>query len=330
MVGAILGDIIGSPYEADNIKTKDFPLFSEDSRPTDDSVMTMAVAKALFCCKAVTGGWEKLSEYAVRAMQEFGALEPYAGYGGNFSNWLWQKNPQPYNSFGNGAGMRVSPVAFVAQSLDECLSLSDAVTRVSHNHPEGMKGARAVAAATFLARQGKSKEEIKEYTEENFYPLDFTLDQIRDEYLFHVDCMNSVPQAIEAFLEGEDFEDCIRNAVSIGGDSDTIGSMCGAIAEAYYGLDESWIDKAREYCRPKMFCYVEALEIICNGYAPDFIFEGTLALAGTAKAMKLFCQTVGKGQGKPQAKPLDDAYRAGADEVLSQDEIDMLLDGKKE
>ena len=179
--GAIFGDIAGSVYEFDNIKTKDFDLFDEFSFFTDDSVMTIAVAAALAECR---GNYDDLSKTAIKQMQKLGQKYPDAGYGGNFRLWLKDSNPLPYNSYGNGAAMRISPVAYFADSLDKVKELSYKITAVSHNHPEGIKGAEATAVAIFLALQGKSKEEIKEYIVQNYYPLDFTLDEIRDEYEF--------------------------------------------------------------------------------------------------------------------------------------------------
>lgn len=233
MLGALIGDICGSRFEWANNKSKQFQFFHRLCRPTDDSVMTLAVAKALL---EAEGKPELLPEKAAAAMQELGRAYPRAGYGGRFFDWIYQKNPRPYYSWGNGAGMRVSPCAWAARSLEEALVFSDAVTAVTHDHPEGLKGARAVTAAVWLAREGKSLEEIREHLSGNYYPLDFTLDQIRLVYRFDVSCQGSVPQALEAFLEADGFEDAVRGAVSVGGDSDTIAAMTGAAAEAYWGI----------------------------------------------------------------------------------------------
>ena len=232
MLGAVIGDIVGSRFEFSNLKRKEFPLFAPSCRFTDDTVMTLAVARAL----TETTDPEALPRYAVQCMQEMGRKNPGAGYGGRFYDWIFDRDPQPYNSWGNGAGMRVSPCAWAADSLEEALRLSDAVTAVTHNHPEGIKGARAVTAAVFLARAGSGMEEIRRHIEANYYRLDFTLDGIRPRYRFDVSCQGSVPQAIEAFLESTGFEDAVRGAVSIGGDSDTIADMAGAIAGAYWGI----------------------------------------------------------------------------------------------
>ena len=233
MLGALIGDICGSRFEWANNKSKQFRFFTPQCRPTDDSVMTLAVARALL---QADGKPELLPEKAVAAMQELGRAYPRAGYGGRFFDWIYRKNPQPYHSWGNGAGMRVSPCAWAAQTLEEALVFSDAVTSVTHDHPEGLKGARAVTAAVWLARKGKSLAEIRDHIAMNYYTLDFTLDEIRPSYRFDVSCQGSVPQALEAFLEGDGFEDAVRGAVSIGGDSDTIAAMTGAAAEAFWGI----------------------------------------------------------------------------------------------
>ena len=233
MIGAIIGDIVGSPYEFGNFKRKDFPLFSSACDYTDDTIMTVAVAKALLLAREGDAGFRDL---LVRQMQHFGQKypNPKGAYGGRFAQWLRSPDPQPYGSFGNGSAMRVSPCGLIAISMDECLELAEASAVVTHNHPEGIKGAKAVAAAVFLARSGAAKEEIREYISENFYPLDQTLDEIRPGYRFDESCQGTVPQAIIAFLESESFEDALRNAVSLGGDSDTIGAITGAIAWSFY------------------------------------------------------------------------------------------------
>ena len=244
MIGAIIGDIVGSRYEADNYKAKDFEFFNASCTPTDDSVMSLAVANAILDC---AGNTRNLSARTVTFMQMLGRKYKYAGYGGRFIEWIWSEDPQPYNSYGNGAAMRVGPCGFAASTLEEAKLLSALVTSVSHNHPEGMKGAEAIAAAVFLARSGKSKEEIRDYMQENYYDLSFTLDEIRDGYEFDVTCQGSVNVALEAFFESADFEDAIRNAISVGGDSDTIGAMTGAVAEAYYGVPKEMILAAADY-----------------------------------------------------------------------------------
>jgi ADP-ribosylglycohydrolase len=231
MYGAIIGDIVGSKYEFNNIKTKEFPFISEGCEFTDDTVMTVAVARALLHSRE-----EKLpfKPNLIKEMQKLGRQYPYAGYGGMFSSWLHSDNPRPYNSFGNGSAMRVSPCGLIAVSLEEAISLARASAEVTHNHPEGIKGAEATAAAIFLAKSGRRKEEIGSYICDHYYNLSQTLDEIRPTYRFNETCQNTVPQAIIAFLESTGYEDAIRNAVSLGGDSDTLAAITGGIAWSYY------------------------------------------------------------------------------------------------
>lgn len=233
MLGAIVGDIVGSRFEFDNIKTKDFDFFREECFVTDDSIMTLAIGKAIMECK---GNYSDLGQKTTKYMQEIGRPYLNCGYGGNFYQWMYTDNPLPYNSYGNGAAMRISGCGLVAKSLEEAKILSAKVTKVSHNHPEGMKGAEATAVAIFLAKDGKSLSEIREYIDQNYYPMNFTLDGIRDTYLFNETCQDTVPQSIMAFLESTDFEDAVRNAVSLGGDSDTLAAITGSIAQVYYGV----------------------------------------------------------------------------------------------
>ena len=225
MLGAMIGDIIGSVYEWHNIKTTDFKLFKPENTFTDDTVLTAATAQAL-----MTDG-----DYA-RAYQDFARRYAGRGYGGNFSRWIWSENPQPYNSWGNGSAMRISPVGFAFDSVDEVLAEARRSAEVTHNHPEGIKGAQATALAILLARQGLDKPAIRDEIAGRFgYELSRTLDMIRPGYVFDVSCQGSVPEAIIAFMESEDYEDAIRKAVSLGGDSDTIACITGGIAEAFYG-----------------------------------------------------------------------------------------------
>ncbi len=240
MLGAIIGDIVGSRFEWNNLKSKDFDFFTNDCHFTDDSAMTLAVIYALLHSKP---DYSDLSEKAVNYMQKVGRIYASCGYGGNFKQWILSENPQPYNSWGNGSAMRVSACGFIGKNLAEVKQLSRAVTDITHNHPEGIKGAEATAVCIYLARTGKNISEIKNYVQQNYYPMDFTLDEIRPEYKFHVSCQKSVPQALEAFFESLSFEDAIRNAVSIGGDSDTIAAITGGIAEAYYGIPQQMKDK---------------------------------------------------------------------------------------
>jgi len=225
MIGALAGDIIGSVYEWNNIKTKDFELFSPKCDFTDDSVLTVALADAILHSR----------DYA-ETMKDYHRRYPHAGYGGSFSSWASSHRSEPYNSWGNGAAMRISPVGFAYDTLDEVLSKAREFTAVTHNHSEGIKGGQSVAAAIFLARGGSSKEEIREYVEAAFeYDLSATCDQIRPNYKFDVSSQGTVPQAFAAFLESTDFEDAIRNAISLGGDSDTLACITGGIAQAFYG-----------------------------------------------------------------------------------------------
>ena len=240
MLGAISGDIIGSPYEFNhnNIKTTDFPLFNERSEFTDDTVMTVAVANALVNTYGKDD--ETIKTELVKQMQYLGRIYPDAGYGGRFYYWLKEENPQPYNSFGNGSAMRVSPAGWLYDTLEDTLHAARLTAEVTHNHPEGIKGAESTAAAIFLARNGKGKDEIRDYIVTNYgYDLDTTLDEIRPAYRMDETCQGSVPQSFRAFLEGSDYESTVRLAVSIGGDSDTIACIAGGIAEAYYGMPES-------------------------------------------------------------------------------------------
>ena len=224
MIGAIAGDIIGSVYEAYQIKTKDFPLFHPRCRFTDDTVLTVAVADAILT--------DRPYEQSVR---EIGRLYPEAGYGRAFIGWLFSEHPQPYNSWGNGSAMRVSPVGFAFNTEDEVLSEAEKTANISHNHPEGIKGAQATALAVLLARMGYTKEEIRGQIGQRFgYNMNRTVDDIRPTYSFDVSCRGTVPEAIIAFLDSTSYEDAVRNAISLGGDSDTLACITGGIAEAFY------------------------------------------------------------------------------------------------
>ena len=236
MIGAILGDIIGSRFEFHNYLSKDFALLTPRCEFTDDTVMTCAVAQALMDSAP---DFSDLSEKAVAAMQRIGRQFPNCGYGARFIHWMFADDPQPYQSCGNGSAMRVSPVGFASRSIEEAKALSAAVTRVSHDHPEGMKGAEAAAVAIVMARRGCTKEEIR--TEmEKYYDLSTTAEQYRRRWDGHGReiCQVSLPQALVCFFEGESYEDVIRNCISIGGDSDTIAAIAGGVAEAFYGVPE--------------------------------------------------------------------------------------------
>lgn len=247
MYGAILGDIIGSPFEFDRgDKTKDFKLFSRRSHYTDDSVMTLAVCEALLKV-GQDATVKEIEDAVISSMQSWGRRYPHAGYGGYFRRWLTACHPEPYNSFGNGSAMRVSAAGWLYDSLEKTRTVAKATANVTHNHPEGIKGAEATASAIFMARNGSSKKEIKKYIENEFhYDLNRTLDEIRPSYHMDETCQKTVPEAIIAFLEATDFEDAIRNAVSLGGDTDTLGAITGSIAEAYYGIPEWLMTECRK------------------------------------------------------------------------------------
>ena len=251
MYGAILGDIIGSPYEFDKSgKTKDFPLFIRESRFTDDSAMTIAVAEALLD----TLGKDRAArrDAVIRSMQKWGRRYPNAGYGGRFYDWLFEPHPHPYNSWGNGSAMRVSAAGWLYDTLEETLQAAEDTAIVTHNHPEGIKGAKATASVIWAARNGWSKAKIRKYVEKEFYPLNRTCDEIRPGYRFDVSCQGTVPVAVTAFLEGNGFEDVIRTAVSLGRDCDTLTCIAGGMAEAMYGVPEELKEECRKRLKPDM------------------------------------------------------------------------------
>jgi len=248
MFGAILGDIIGAPFEFDRgKKTKDFPMFSRESRFTDDTVMTIAVAEALMDSRGRSE--EETKQALVDSMRKWGRKYPHAGYGGRFRHWLWAEDPQPYGSFGNGSAMRVAAAGWLYDTLEETQEKARWTAEVTHNHPEGIKGAEATACAIFLARTGKSKQEIKDFIIGEFgYNLNRTCDEIRPTYRHVESCQETVPEAITAFLEGKDFEDIIRTAVSLGGDCDTLTCIAGSMAEAMFGVPE----ELKKECRNRL------------------------------------------------------------------------------
>ena len=252
VIGAIAGDIIGSVYERFPIKTKDFALFDPRCRFTDDSVLTVAVAEAILTGRPY-----------VESMREIGRRYPNAGYGGSFIQWLYSHDPRPYNSWGNGAAMRVSPVGFAFASEETVLQEAQKTAEISHNHPEGIKGAQATALAVFLARSGHDKLEIRRQITLRFgYNLDRGVDDIRPDYTFDVSCQGTVPEAIIAFLDSDSYEDAVRNAVSLGGDSDTLACITGGIAEAFYGEVPLPIrDKVKEILTPDLW---EITEKFCS------------------------------------------------------------------
>ena len=267
MYGAISGDMIGAPYEFDRSpKVKEFPLFSRGSQFTDDSVMTIAVAEALM--DTIGQDDRAVKEALVRSMQKWGGKYPYAGYGGMFARWLRAKDPQPYGSFGNGSAMRVSSAGWLCDSLEETRHMARLTAEVTHNHPEGIKGAEAAAAAIYLARTGHNKEEIRDHIIREFgYDLSRTCDEIRPTYRHVESCQKTVPEAVTAFLEGTDFEDVIRTAVSLGGDCDTLTCIAGGMAEAYYGIPDSIREECRRRLPADMLMVCDRFEAMVSGKA---------------------------------------------------------------
>lgn len=242
MIGAIIGDIAGSIYEFNNIKTTDFPIIGDNCFFTDDTVMTVAVAEAL-----IKGGRNeaKTEKEMVKAMKKYGKIYPDAGYGSRFSKWLSDSDPKPYNSFGNGSAMRVSPVAWYFHSLEKVEKFAEISAKVTHSHEEGIKGAKATAAAIFLARNGRPKDYIKRYIELKYkYDFSKTLDEIRPDYSFDETCQGTVPVALQVFFEAESFEDTLRKAVSMGGDSDTLAAIACSIAEGFYPIPKEIRERA--------------------------------------------------------------------------------------
>ena len=248
LLGAIAGDIIGSVYEYDAPKSTEFELFTPGSQITDDSVLTLAVTDAIVNGRSYR---DCIHEYAL--------AYPHSGYGGMFRSWMHAENPQPYNSFGNGSAMRVSPVGWAFNTVEDVLREAEASAAVTHNHPEGIKGAQAVALAIYRARNGNTKDEIrKEITERFGYDLSKTLDEIRPTYHFDETCQKTVPPAIIAFLESQDFEDAVRKAISLGGDADTLAAITGSIAEAFYGsMPEEIVEEVRKRVPEELWDVVE-------------------------------------------------------------------------
>lgn len=296
MLGAVTGDLVGSRFELHNHLSKDFTLLVPACHPTDDSYMTLAICQALLrvapvavntavdtamatatntavdtdtavdraADRAAVVDWlqrrEQLATVAIEEMQRWGRAYPHCGFGDAFWAWIQASEPKPYQSYGNGAAMRVSACAWVGQSLSEVKMLAQTVTQVSHDHVEGLKGAEATAAAIYWARTGKSQAEIARLVQEHYYSLDFTLDELRPFYGFDASCQGSVPQAIKAFLEANSFEDTLRNAVALGGDSDTIAAIAGSIAEAYFGIPESLREQSLGFLSPEQQALVLRFE----------------------------------------------------------------------
>jgi ADP-ribosylglycohydrolase len=253
MFGAIIGDIVGSIYAFNNIKTKDFPFFSKGCTFTDDSVLTIAVGMALI---HDDNDYLSLSKNTVIWMRSIGKKFPNAGFGNMFYDWLFSEKPRPYESYGNGAGMRVSACGIIGKDLEQVKYLSKEVTRVTHNHNESYQAAEAIAICVHLLRKGQSKQQIKTHVINHYYALDFRLNDIRDAYRFTERAIDSTPEAIVAFLESNSFEDAIRNAISIGGDSDTIAAMTGALAAEHYGIPASIQEQALRFLDPLLKQYL--------------------------------------------------------------------------
>ena len=264
MYGAILGDMIGAPYEFDRgNKTKDFPLFVGESHYTDDTVMTIAVAEALLDTRDTTEAGMKAA--LVSFLRSWGRKYPRAGYGARFSGWLRTADPRPYGSYGNGSAMRVSSAGWLYDTIEETRRIARLTAEVTHNHPEGIKGAEATASAIFKARNGAAKEEIKDYIVHEFgYDLTRTCDEIRPDYHHVESCQKTVPEAFTAFLEGTDFEDVIRTAVSLGGDCDTLTCIAGSIAEAFYGVPDSLKHECRKRLPDDMTAILDRFDLSLN------------------------------------------------------------------
>ena len=270
MLGAIIGDIVGSRFEFNNHRSKNFDLFTRESFVTDDTIMSLAIGKAIIetekmCISKNNDYYALLEKNTIKYMQKIGRKYPDCGYGGRFFSWMFSEHPKPYNSFGNGAAMRVSAVSYITKDEEDLKSLSRTVTAVTHNHPEGIKGAEAIALAIFLANNHHSKESIRKRIVKDYYPLDFTMDSIRSTYQFNETSQDTVPQALQAFFESTSFEDAIRTAISVGGDSDTLAAITGSIAEAYYRIPPSIKNKAIRYLDNDLKAlYDEWVEFLLN------------------------------------------------------------------
>ena len=240
MLGAIIGDVVGSRFEFNNYRSKNFEMFTKYNEVTDDSIMTIAVMDILM------NGYINDKEKIVDTFKKWGRKYPNSGYGGMFGRWLFTDDREAYNSFGNGSAMRVSPVGCLAKSEEEVVDWATKVSEVTHNHSEGIKGAVVTAMCVYYAKNGKSKEEIREYVS-GYYDINFDYEKLKREYYFNETCQETVPQAIYCFLISDSFEDCIRTCVSIGGDTDTVCAIAGGIAEAYYGIDEKIIIGVEKY-----------------------------------------------------------------------------------
>lgn len=254
MKGAIIGDIVGSIYEFDNLKSKDFELFKPECEFTDDTVLTVAVAEALLNFNS--DDEDNFKENLIDIFHKYGEMYPDVGYGGHYLSWVENKRRDPYNSCGNGSAMRTSAVGWYAKSIEECERIAKLCAEITHNHPDGIAGAQATAGVIFLARNGASKAELKVYMEK-YYPVDFTIDEIRPTYEYEIINKTTVPQAFQCFYEAKDFEDTIRNAISIGGDSDTVAAIAGSMAEAFFGIPADIAETGMSYLDDYMSDIVE-------------------------------------------------------------------------
>lgn len=270
MIGAIIGDIVGSRFEFDQgDKSREFELFNRRNCFTDDTVMTIAVAEALMDV-GKDAGEEEVKAALIKSMKKWGQKYPNAGYGARFIRWVLSEDPKPYGSYGNGSGMRVSSVGWMYDTIERTREVARWTAEVTHNHPEGVKGAEATAAAIFMARTMASFEEIAAYITKEFgYDLSRTLDQIRPKYHHVEDCMHTMPEAYECFLESESYESCLRNVMYIGGDTDTLGAISGAIAEAFWGIPVSIIVKADEYLTDDIRAVIARFNAMVRGKGKD-------------------------------------------------------------
>lgn len=266
MLGAIIGDIVGSRFEFDQgDKSREFEFFTRENDFTDDTVMSIAVAEALL--DAGKDADEKtVKDNLIKSMKKWGKKYPHAGYGARFIDWVLSDDPKPYGSYGNGSGMRVSAAGWLYDSIERTREVARWTAEVTHNHPEGVKGAESVAAAIFMARNGASFEEIHDYIVKEFgYDLSRTLDEIRPKYYHVEDCMHTMPEAFECFLESESYESCLRNVMYIGGDTDTLGAIAGAIAEAFWGIPVMFVPTAKEYLTEDLIAVLDRFEKTVNG-----------------------------------------------------------------
>jgi len=260
MLGAVIGDVVGSKFEFDRGPwTKEFTFFTRECCFTDDTAMTIAIADALMSVGKDADS-ETIKNACIKSMKKWGKRYPYAGYGGRFYHWVLTSDTKPYGSWGNGSAMRVSAVGDLYDTLDRTREVARLTAEVTHNHPEGIKGAECTAAVMFLARTGKSKSEIKEYVEKEFdYDITKTVDELRPFHKHDESCMDALPKALISFLEGTSYEDVVRNAISLGGDTDTIAAIAGGMAEAFYGIPDEFRKEVRKYLPKDMLEVVDKL-----------------------------------------------------------------------